>query len=198
MGLSFHYSGRIANPDSLPNLIDEVIDICKTFKWKYHVFEQQFPVDTIGKADHNQKLYGISFTPPESEMVAICFLSNGRMSGPMLLQNWGNSHDPKENEYLYLISVKTQYAGIAIHQNIIQLFRYLNEKYLADFTLTDEGEYWETNDESVLKENFKRYTDLIDGFALILESQQREKGEDVESYILRLAQQLHDRIKRKE
>ncbi|HET6557149.1 MAG TPA: hypothetical protein VFG54_07530 [Prolixibacteraceae bacterium] len=198
MGLSFHYSGRIANPDSLPDLIDEVVDICKTFKWKYHVFERQFPKDTIVMADHNQKLYGICFTPPECEMVDVCFLSNGRMSGPMLLQNWGHSRNPKEKEYLYMISVKTQYAGIEIHRNIIQLFRYLKEKYLTDFTMSDEGEYWETNDEAVLKENFKRYTDLIDGFALALESQNPEKGEDLETYLLRLAQQLHDRRKGKE
>ncbi|MGE5395293.1 MAG: hypothetical protein ACM3P1_11145 [Candidatus Saccharibacteria bacterium] len=94
--------------------------------------------------------------------------------------------------------MKTQYAGIDIHRNVIQLFRYLNEKYLADFTLTDEGEYWETNDETVLKENFKRYTDLIDGFSLILECNVSEKGENVESYLLIMAQQLHERIKRKE
>ena len=97
-----------------------------------------------------------------------------------------------------MLSVKTQYAGMDIHRNIIQLFRYLNEKFLADFTMIDEGEYWETNHEAVLKENFKRYTDLIDGFAFALECQDREKGEDLETYLLRMAQQLHDRRKQEE
>lgn len=198
MGLSFHYSGRIANPERLPDLIDEVVDICKTFKWNYHVFERQFPKDTIGKDIHDQKLYGLCYTPPECEMVDVCFLSNGRMSGPMLLQSWGNSTNPNEKKYLYGISVKTQYAGIEIHRNIIQLFRYLNEKYLADFTMSDEGEYWETNDLELLKENFNRYTDLIDGFALALESQDKREGEDIVAYLLRMAQQLHDRRKGKE
>lgn len=197
MGLSIHYNGRIANPDSLPQLIDEVTDICKTYKWKYLVFERQFPENTIGKEIHNQKLYGICFTPPECEMVDVCFLSNGRMSSPMLLHNWGNSNDLKEKEYLYLISVKTQFAGIDIHRNIIHLFKYINEKYLIDFTMTDESEYWDTSDEAILKENFDRYTDLIDGFELALECQDKEEGEDVESYLLRTAQQLHDRYKRK-
>lgn len=198
MGLSFHYSGRIVHPDSLPDLIDEVVDICKTFKWKYHVFEQQFPNDALGKEGHDQKLYGLCFTPPESETVSVCFLSNGRMSCPMLLQNWGNSPVKEQKKYLYWISVKTQYAGVEIHRNILQLFRYLKEKYLADFTMRDEGEYWETNDLELLKENFKRYTDLIDGFVLALESQSPEKGEDLETYLLRLAQQLHARNKKKE
>lgn len=198
MGLSFHYSGRIANPDSLPFMIDEVVDICKVYNWKYKVFERQFSKDSIWKEVHNEKLYGICFIPPGCEMVSISFLSNGRMSSATGLQFWGNSNDPKEKEFLYMISVKTQYAGIEIHRNIIQLFRYIDEKYLADFTMNDEGEYWETNDNQVLKENFKRYTDLIEGFSLALESQDREKGEDMETYLLRLAQQLHDRRHRKE
>lgn len=198
MGLSFHYSGKIANPDSLPDLIDEVVDICKVYHWNYRVFERQFPENTVGKADYNSQLYGICFTPPECEIVNVCFLSNGRLSGPLLLQSWGNSTVKEEKEYLYMLSVKTQYAGVSIHRNIVQLFRYLNEKYLADFTMSDEGEYWETNDEEVLKENFKRYTDLIDGFALALESQQKEEGEDIVTYLLRMAQQLHDRRKGKD
>lgn len=195
MGLSFHYSGRIANPDNLPDLIDEVVDICKVYKWKYHVFDRQFPENAFGKGEHDMRLYGICFTPPESETVDVCFLSNGRMSNPLLLQSWGNSTVKEEKKYLYHISVKTHYAGVNIHRNIIQLFRYLNEKYLADFTMSDEGGYWETNNEEVLKENFKRYTDLIDGFALALESQQKEEGEDIVTYLLRMAQQLHDRRK---
>jgi len=192
MGLSFHYSGRIAKPESLPELIEEIEDIAKVFNWKYFVFDRQFPKNTIGKPGYNKKLYGICFTPPECETVDISFLSNGRMSSAMLLQNWGDSDVKEEKEYLYMISVKTQYAGIDIHRNIIQLFRYLNEKYLADLTLSDEGEYWETNDENVLKKNFKRYTELIDGFAFALENQDREKDEDLVAYLLRLAKQIHD------
>ena len=198
MGLSFHYSGRIANPDSLPDLIEEVIDICKVYNWEYFVFERKFPKNSVGKPGYTDRLYGISFTPPECEMVDVCFLSNGQMSGPMLLQNWGDSEVIEEKKYLYMISVKTQYAGMEIHRNVIQLFRYLNEKYLADFILSDEGQYWETNDLNVLKRNFKRYTDLIDGFAFALENQGREEDEDVETYLLRIAKQLQDRMKGEE
>lgn len=198
MGLSFHYSGRIVNPESLPELIEEVTDICKVYHWKYYIFERQFPKNAIGKTDFTDRLYGICFTPPECETVSVCFLSNGRMSGPMLLQNWGDSDVEEEKEYLYMNFVKTQYAGWAIHRNIIQLFRHLNEKYLSDFTLNDEGQYWETNDEVVLKENFIRYTDAIEGFSLALECQDRGRDEDIETYILRAAQQLQDRINRKE
>ncbi|MBW8332236.1 MAG: hypothetical protein K0M40_09470 [Prolixibacteraceae bacterium] len=198
MGLSFHYSGRIANPASLSDLIEEIEDIAKVHDWKYFVFDRQFPEDTIGKPDYNQRIYGICFTPPNCETVDICFLSNGRMSSAAHLQFWGKTDDQEEREYLYMLSVKTQYAGIEIHQFLIQLFRYLNAKYFADFTMSDEGEYWETNDLTLLKTNFKRYTELVDGFVSAIESIPIKAGEDVESYFLRLMKEINDKKNREE
>lgn len=198
MGLSFHYSGRISDPASLSDLIEEIEDIAKVHDWKYFVFDRQFPEDTIGKPDYNQRIYGICFTPPNCETVDICFLSNGRMSSAAHLQFWGKTDTQAEREYLYMLSVKTQYAGIEIHQFLIQLFRYLNVKYFADFTMSDEGEYWETNDLTLLKTNFKRYTELIDGFVSAIETIPIKAGEDVESYFLRLMKEINDKKNREE
>ncbi|MDO8929781.1 MAG: hypothetical protein Q7J86_15305 [Bacteroidota bacterium] len=198
MGLSFHYSGRIAKPASLSDLIEEIEDIAKVHNWKYFVFDRLFPENMIGKPYYNQRIYGICFTPPNCETVDICFLSNGRMSSAANLQFWGKTDEQAEREYLYMLSVKTQYAGIEIHQFLIQLFMYLNAKYFADFTMTDEGEYWETNDLSLLKTNFKRYTELIDGFVSAIESIPIKAGEDVESYFLRLMKEINDKKNREE
>jgi hypothetical protein len=120
------------------------------------------------------------------------------MSSAAHLQIWGKTDAQPEREYLYMLSVKTQYAGIEIHQFLIQLFKYLNVKYFADFTMTDEGEYWETNDLSLLKTNFKRYTELIDGFVAAIESIPIKAGEDVESYFLRLMKEINDKKNREE
>lgn len=198
MGLSFHYSGRIANPASLPDLIEEVQDIAKAFNWKYFIFDRQFPENTIGKPDYNQRIYGICFTPPECETIDICFLSNGRMSSASHLQFFGKSDVQEEREYLYMLSVKTQYAGIETHKFVIQLFRHLNTKYFTDFTLSDEGRYWETNDENLLKATFKRYTELIDGFASALKNYPIKTGEDIESYFIRLINKINDQKNRDE
>lgn len=92
-----------------------------------------------------------------------------------------------------MLSVKTQYAGVELHMFIIQLFRYLNNKYFADFKLSDEGQYWETNDETLLKTTFKRYTDFINGFASTIESYLTLSGEDLESYIDRLLKMLQNK-----
>jgi hypothetical protein len=186
MGLSFHYSGSISKPELLPELIDEVHDIARSQNWKPVLFGCKLPEEAFGKNKFNHEIYGIVFTPTECESVPICFLSNGRMSSPWHLSSFGNSEKKNEKDYLYLISVKTQYAGIEMHQFLIHFFRHLETKYLADFRLLDEGGYWESNDPEILKANFKKYTRLIDGFADALDTIPMLPGENTEEYLVRL------------
>lgn len=186
MGLSFHYNGRIAKPEYLSELIAEVKDVAKVFGWDYVVHEQQFPKGLYGLVDYNSSIYGISFTPPNCETVSISFLSNGRMSDVPHLLFYGKTETQSEREYLYMLSVKTQFAGMAIHQIIIQLFRHLNKKYFEDFSLIDEGYYWETNDEELLKSTFKKYTDLLDDFSFALDNFPVQSNESIENYLERL------------
>jgi len=195
MGLSFHYSGSIAKPELLPELIDELSDIAHIYNWKYNVYEPQFPENSFGKPEYNQCIYGISITPPGCETIFVCFLSNGRMSSHAHLKFFGKTDEQTEREYLYMLSVKTQFADVATHQFIIQLFRYLNTKYFTGFELTDDGCYWETNDIDILKANFKRNADLISGFSSALESIPMETGETIENYLLRLLDLIQKRKK---
>ena len=193
MGLSFHYSGSISKPEMLSSLIDEIQDIAKVFNWKYFIFNQSFPENQFTKSDYNEEIYGISFTPPQCETIPICFLSNGRMSDYSNLCFYGKTEVRAEHEYLYRISVKTQYAGSEMHQVIIQLFRYLNQKYFTDFKLSDEGNYWETNDLAILQATFIRYTNFINGFSSALESIPIQSGENLEIYFKRLLKLLSER-----
>jgi hypothetical protein len=186
MGLSFHYSGSIANPEFLPQLIDEVRDIATVYNWEYKEYEREFPKDSVGQAEYNQYIYGISFTPPQCETISICFLSNGRMSSHAHLLFYGKTDEQPESDYLYMLSVKTQFASAVLHQSIIQLFRHLNKKYFANFTLSDEGSYWETNDIELLKTNFKRNSDLINGFSSAIEAIPMLPDETIEAYFERL------------
>ena len=54
MGLSIHYSGSFNTKASLQAMIEEVKDIAEIYKWRYYVFEDQFPADSPGKAEYNQ------------------------------------------------------------------------------------------------------------------------------------------------
>lgn len=195
MGLSFHYSGSIAKAELLPDLIDEVQDIVGIYNWEYNVYERQFPENSFGMPTYNQNIYGISFTPPGCETISLCFLSNGRMSSHAHLKFYGKTNQQPEREYLYMLSVKTQFANVETHQFIIQLFRHLNTKYFVNFSLSDEGCYWETNDIDILKVNFKRNADLLSSFSSALECIPMGKGETIENYFTRLLNLIEKRIK---
>ena len=224
MGISIHYSGRIANRQKLPQLIEEVKEIATVHNWKFHVYESMFPaisvlepkkVDFTSDNFHNGKLYGIDFTPKGSEPVALCFLNNERMSSIMQMACWG--HFEKEsvivsetlkwdengiynscseelkmdqneyNRYLCMCSTKTQFAGPQSHELIIGVLRYISTTYLSDFTLSDESQFWETGDTFLLKKNFERNGFLINSFGAGLKTENRLPGEDIESFIKRIA-----------
>ena len=194
MGLSFHYSGSIANPEFLPKLIEEVLDIAKIYGWKNSIYETSFPNNCLSDTDeYINEIFGVSFTPPGCETIFICFLSNGRMSSPIHLKFYGKSKDQKENPFLYLISVKTQFSNPLIHATIIQIFKHLNNRYFSDFKLSDEGQYWETDDEEILKNNFARYNAILDSFSLGLETLPMIANESFEDYFLRLFELIQKR-----
>lgn len=185
MGLTIHYNGHFNPAASLSEMIDEIKDICEVQKWPYEIFNRDFPSIPFPE-DFNGEIYGICFTPPKCETVFFEFLSNGRMSGTHLLRFWGKSENEEEKRFLYMPWTKTQYSGYQVHALIIQIFRYISKKYLLDFKMDDEGQYWETNDIEVLKERFRVYEGLLDNFSLGLQMIPVKDGENIEEYLLRV------------
>ncbi len=192
MGLSFHYSGRFNQNASLPEMIEEVKDIAEVFKWKYHIFNQQLPANA-SENEYDGELYGILFSPERCEPVCLTFLSNGRMSGPANLYSFGDTSVEEEKEYLYMLSTKTQYAGQEVHKAIIQLLRYVSKKYLKDFELIDEGQFWETGDEEILRANFERNWVCLNAIGNALDNLPSQPGEDTESLVERLIRHLQQK-----
>jgi len=185
MGLSFHYSGRFNPEKSLKEMVDEVREICKTFKWEYYIFNTEFPENECSES-YTSDIYGIIFNPPECETVSLIFLSNRRMSSRGNLKVFGNSNDEDYKKYLYMLSVKTQFAGFEIHALLIKIFRHISQKYLLDFYMSDEGYYWETDDLEKLKGQFNRYNTILDNFCLGLETIPINASENIEDYLIRL------------
>jgi len=162
MGLSFHYSGSFRKKASLLQMIEEVKDIAEINRWNYTVFNTEFPSGQFGKKNFDDEFYGITFSPPESEPVWLCFLSNGKLCSPVNVRLVGDSADARQRKYLYTLSTKTQHAGFHAHIQIIDLLKYLKEKYFEDLKVSDEGKYWETGDVKLLQEIFKRYNDALE------------------------------------
>lgn len=186
MGLSIHYNGYLKNAELLPDLIREVKDTAEIYGWKHHIFETEFPNDRFNDKIDFEKLYGISFTPENSETVSFVFLSNGRMVCPVRVSLSDNDTLNERDSWVYSVSVKTQFAGVKMHQLLIHLFRYLNDHYFRDFEMFDESYYWETNDEEKMQEQFKTYVSLLDNFELALQTFPMEKDEDIEQYFERM------------
>jgi len=190
MGLSIHYSGSFNPSASMEEMIGEVVEIVKVYHWEHAIFETRFPEGGFDEP-YNEKIYGIIFSPPCCEPVFLTFLSNGRMSNDTHLRFFGNSSDEQEQKYLYMLSTKTQYTGIKTHMLIIHLLKYLTNKYLQEFRLTDEGNYWETGDEKLLEATFNRYNDLVNSVADALETFPFKTGETMEEYLSRLISRVN-------
>jgi hypothetical protein len=175
MGLSIHYNGQIKDTSLLPALVDEVKDICSILQWNYHLYT-------------NDRLKGISFSPPGSEPLFFTFSPNGGLYSPIQLQYNIQSASG--------ITVKTQFAGMDAHRAIIKLFKYLEAKYFSAFELHDEAGYWETGDEVVLRQQFSRYDFLLDAISDALQDFKGRKNETIESLADRLEKFLKERLRK--
>lgn len=75
-----------------------------------------------------------------------------------------------DKELIFTTSTKTQFAGKDVHIAVIKLLKHPSKKYMKDFNLKDEGLYWETNDETVLSDQFKAYNSALEIFSETLQN----------------------------
>lgn len=165
MGLSIHYHGQIKDHALIEALTNEAEDICKSLNWKYHVWVKKSNAnDNAHKSNPDflnytlDDLAGISITPEECEMVSLAFFPSGRLCCPAKLMY----NNPETNDLIVeTVSTKTQYAGMDVHVTLLKLLQYFKDKYFSVFELSDEGNYWQTKDETVLKRRFTEYNFLV-------------------------------------
>ena len=103
-----------------------------------------------------------------------------------------------DKELIFTTSTKTQFAGAEAHIAIIKLLKHLSKKYLKDFTLKDEGNYWETGDEKILLDQFKKYNAAMDIFCEVLKDLPAVTGETAQSLVDRLERLLKEKFGGKE
>ncbi len=182
MGLSIHYSGHIRNKKLLDMLIEEVKDICEILDWASRTIE-------------DNEIKGVSFAPKGSEPVFLTFNQNGRLLSPiniMVKEIYGGVQLDKD--LIFTTSTKTQYAGPDAHIALIKLLKYVAAKYLDDFTLSDEGYYWETGDEKILLNQFKNFNIVIESFREAIEGLPSVYGETPESLADRIEKLLKEKF----
>ena len=165
MGLSIHYSGTLKDIALLPQLVEELQDVCTSLNWHYHLFD-----------DVNFK--GICFSPPECEPLFFTFHNSAEIASPVL---WQLKIEP-----ITTISTKTQFAGIDAHRAVIKLLKHISARYFSVFELSDEGGYWEGLDEAVLQKQFSRYNFLLTAVSEAIGKIEKVDGETTEGLAERL------------
>jgi hypothetical protein len=172
MGLSIHYSGKLKDSALLPQLAEEVQDVCSVLGWRFRSSED-----------------GFGFTPPESETFCFDFQPDGTLVNKMYLRY---NIEPSNT-----VSVKTQFAGMDVHLAAVKLLKHLSKKYFAVFEVKDEGGYWETNDEEVLSKQFGLYNWLLDEVQTTLQDFKAEQGDTPQRLADRLENFLNARLRKK-
>jgi len=156
MGLSIHYKGGIDHTDLIPRLIDELEDIAESMRWT----SQRINTD-----ETDPDFRGILINPSgDCEPLCFIFDRDGRLR--CLADLITGQVEP--TEYSGYCATKTQFTTVETHIWIIGLLRYLKKHYLSDLEVTDEGEFWETEDRATLigKKNFlqSKIDQVAEGF----------------------------------
>lgn len=139
MGLSIHYQGGIDRIEDIPKLVDELEDIGESMGWKSQL---------LNADEKDQNFRGIIVSPTgDCEPLCFIFDRSGKLRSLMDLI----SDQVESTEYSYYIAAKTQFVSIETHIWIIGLLRYLKKHYLSDLSVSDEGDYWETENRETLK-----------------------------------------------
>lgn len=186
MGLSIHYSGVLRDRKLLTLLTEEVTEISETLDWTSHIID-------------DKDLKGISFAPKRSEPVFLTFDHNNRLLSPTnILVKEIYDGVRFDKELIFTTSVKTQYAGPDAHIAVIKLLKYISAKYLENFTLSDEGNYWETGDEKILYAQFKKYEEALDFVQEALQDLTPVPGETTASLAERIEKILKEKFRKKE
>jgi hypothetical protein len=175
MGLTIHYSGAIDRIEDIPHFVEELTDIAESMGWM---------VQPINDDEADPNFRGI-IVNPQGECEPLCFIFDreGRLRALMDLI----TEQVEPTKYSFFTATKTQFAEIETHVWIIGLLRYLKKRYLGNLEVTDEGEYWGTEDLDKLREKKQFLQGMIDTIAGELsETEPLPEGASIEDIVARI------------
>lgn len=221
MGLHFHYKGRLKEAVQLPDLVYELEDICQTLSWSVHLFETVYPGDQF-LTEAGKKPYGILINPKDCEPVLFAFDGTGRLWNPFMLDilEKGNDAEVKvitvqlnldddnpepvisehDKEFdmdliLYQVSVKTNIEDPSAYIQLLELIRYISNKYLDDFSLTDDAGYWASGNTEKLSKRMFTSKLLLDELHEKIAEQSFKNPEEFLDFIKKISAMLKKNLK---
>ncbi len=179
MGITIHYKGTLKSVGMISPLIEELVDIAKTMEWEYKILDKSIDQTSDFKLVHDEKsdkiiaklpLKGISVSiHKKCEKLQLFFDKNGILRDPPQME-FSHVHEEAPS----FLFIKTQFAPLQVHITIIKLLKYLSKKYFSEFQVFDEGDYWETEDENILRYKLISHAKKMDQVAQILENAEDE------------------------
>ena len=133
--LTIHYQGT-SEPKIMRKLIKELKAISDELQWKYFVID-------------DERFVGILVTS-EKDCEPLSFIINRQ--GKLIHPAWLNNDNP--DEVAFYVSTKTNFSTIDNHIAIVRLLKYIKKKYITNLTVTDEGDYYETENREVLEQKW--------------------------------------------
>lgn len=171
MGIAIHYKGKLNSADLIDEFCEEMKDISKSMEWKFNSFDYDEKDKTPVK--------GLFISPhPEVELLQFMIDKNGYLRNALMVEHF--QHD---DDITFLNHIKSQFAPIDIHIAVIKLLKYIQQKYVTNLEVYDEGEYWQTEDTALLKEKMNFLSEKIDLFEVALNSIPFEPKESTESIV---------------
>ncbi len=159
MGITVHYSGKLAEPKEVKAVCKELTAIAFKMNWASFASldeDSEFTDATVVTPEHETPpkedfaLTGITLeVHPDCETLILYFDQHGNLCHPMIMSLISEGHLKPEDMGGF---VKTHYAGAETHFWIVGLLKYLQIFHLPDLKIVDEGRYWETGDVEILEE----------------------------------------------
>ena len=187
MGITIHYNGKIERA-RLAEMLDAARLYCAEQRWHALDVEERIigHVERIVEARETPiEINGIEGTDVETitalvpiddtmrgflitvhrnaEPVWLTFNEAGEMIYYMALNDAGIYW---ENKSLF---TKTQFAGVNTHIAVCEFLHWLNETYMPDLHVYDEGEYYESGDAQKLARAFSNLNAMTDRLQSALE-----------------------------
>jgi hypothetical protein len=169
MGVSIHYRGKIADIRTIEVLCDELALVADKMGWTCTHLDDDWSKPPDAAIEVTEKgaqitghlsLKGIAFSiHPKCEFLRFFFDAAGNLCDPVSMTLICEGVLKPEDAW---IDVKTQFAGPETHIWIVGLLKYIQEHYLPDLQVRDEGEFWETGNHETLKEKMNLINEKID------------------------------------
>jgi hypothetical protein len=175
VGITIFYHGALRDLGQLPQLTAQLQAACAGLGWLCKVVDERilgtgeryrslaietddgiptsmFEIDVEPVDDH---VRGLVIAPPGCETLHLTFGRTGRLI-EYCAAPFG---DPTPGRYGLIhehLFTKTQFSSPEIHMQACELLRIV-EPFMAEWVVTDEGDYWGLWDEQILRDTWARY-----------------------------------------